>query len=73
MERIAELDIEVDTDHAEAETLALARRHRLTVYDASYLETAIRRQAELATLDRDLAIAARREGMLTAELPGGDL
>ncbi len=73
LERMAELDIEVDTDHVETETLALARRHRLTVYDASYLETAIRRQAELATLDRDLAIAARREGMLTVVLPGGDL
>lgn len=73
LERLGELDIEVDTDHVEAETLALARRHRLTVYDSSYLETAIRRQAALATLDRDLAVAASREGVDLGTLARGDL
>lgn len=42
-------------------TLDLARRHNLTVYDASYLETAIRRKAKLATFDQKLATAARKE------------
>ena len=73
LERLDELDIEVDVDHVEAETLALARRHNLTVYDASYLETAIRRQAALATLDSDLAVAATREGIGTGVSMGGDL
>lgn len=73
LERLGELDIEVDVDHVEAETLALARRYNLTVYDASYLETAIRRQAALATLDSDLAVAASREGIGTGVSLGGDL
>lgn len=72
LERLGELDIEIDTDHVEMETLALARRHRLTVYDASYLETAARRQAALATLDRALAVAASREGIIPG-LARGDL
>ncbi len=33
----------------------------LTIYDASYLETAIRRKAKLATFDQKLAIAASKE------------
>jgi len=38
---------------------ALAKAHGLTVYDAAYLELAIRLDAPLATLDQDLARAAR--------------
>ena len=45
------------------ETLEFARRHRLTVYDATYLELALRTNLPLATLDRELAVAARREGV----------
>jgi hypothetical protein len=36
-----------------------SRAHRLTVYDAAYLELALRADAALATLDRQLAAAAR--------------
>jgi predicted nucleic acid-binding protein len=43
--------------------LALARAHRLTVYDAAYLELARRMDAPLATLDRKLAAAARAAGV----------
>jgi len=39
--------------------LALARTHGLTIYDAAYLELALRADAPLATLDRQLARAAR--------------
>jgi predicted nucleic acid-binding protein len=39
----------------------LAASHGLTVYDASYLELAIRSSLPLATLDRALAAAARHE------------
>ena len=38
---------------------ALAETHGLTTYDAAYLELALRLSAPLATLDLDLARAAR--------------
>jgi predicted nucleic acid-binding protein len=44
--------------------LELANRHRLTVYDALYLDLAVDVDAELATLDRDLAAAATSEGLI---------
>jgi predicted nucleic acid-binding protein len=44
-------------------TLQLAHRHRLTVYDATYLELAERRGLPLATLDSDLRTAATAEGV----------
>jgi len=47
----------------ERQVLRLARDHGLTVYDAAYLELALRREVELATLDGDLAKAARSEGV----------
>ena len=49
--------------HLWSTTLALAERHGITVYDASYLELAHRHGVALATLDGDLARAARREGV----------
>lgn len=44
-------------------TLALALPHRLSAYDASYLELAIRRGLPLATQDRKLADAAVAAGV----------
>lgn len=41
----------------------LARRHDLTVYDAAYLELAVRSGAALASNDADLVAAARVEGV----------
>jgi predicted nucleic acid-binding protein len=46
--------------------LRLAEQHGLTVYDAAYLDLAIDVDAELATLDRDLALAAAAEGLAVA-------
>lgn len=43
--------------------IALAKRHRLTVYDAAYLELASRLRLPLATLDADLRKAAKAEGV----------
>ena len=40
------------------ETLRLARRHGLSVYDASYLDLALREGAPLATLDERLRAAS---------------
>ena len=39
----------------------MADRHRLTLYDATYLELALRLSLPLATLDEDLRQAAQRE------------
>lgn len=41
----------------------LADRHRLSVYDALYLDLALDIDAELATLDRELGVAAAAEGV----------
>lgn len=44
-------------------TMALAHHHRLTIYDAAYLELATRLSLPLATLDKALARAAHSEGV----------
>lgn len=41
------------------ETVEIAQRHQLSVYDAAYLELASREGFKLATLDQNLASAAR--------------
>jgi len=43
--------------------LALGEKYRLTVYDAAYLELAMRKQLSLATLDNELRRAAASEGI----------
>jgi predicted nucleic acid-binding protein len=56
---LEKLTIIFDRDSDSETVLALARTHRLTVYDAAYLELALRADAPLATLDRELARATR--------------
>ncbi|MGB6676096.1 MAG: type II toxin-antitoxin system VapC family toxin [Terriglobales bacterium] len=61
---LALLPIQTDSEtdrQAWGATARLAGRHRLTLYDAAYLELALRRELPLATLDRDLQTAARAE------------
>ena len=55
---LAEMHIEHDGTHDESRLLALARRWRLSAYDAAYVEVAARRQLAIATLDNRLAEAA---------------
>jgi predicted nucleic acid-binding protein len=56
--------IDPDTDiHVWSTTLRLADQHRLTIYDAIYLELAQRRRLPLATLDEALRAAARASGV----------
>jgi len=43
--------------------LAIADQHRLTAYDAAYLILAKQVNLPLATLDKDLAAAAKAEGV----------
>jgi predicted nucleic acid-binding protein len=58
------ISIDAETDpHAWNDTMLLARAERLTLYDAAYLELAIRVDGTLATLDRALARAARHLGV----------
>ena len=45
------------------EIVALAREHRLSTYDASYLDLAMRRGLPLATQDKALARAAKKCGL----------
>jgi predicted nucleic acid-binding protein len=59
--------IRIDPDAATfprslAEILQLARRYRLSSYDASYLELSLRAGVPLATLDADLQRAAKKAG-----------
>ena len=46
-----------------SETLEVARRYRLSSYDASYLELALRQGLPLATLDADLRRAMTKAGV----------
>ncbi|MBX9585564.1 MAG: type II toxin-antitoxin system VapC family toxin [Gemmataceae bacterium] len=50
-------------DRVWADTLALARKHLLTVYDAAYLELAARKNLPLASLDGPLKKAAVAAGV----------
>ena len=49
--------------HALGDTLHLARRFKLSAYDAAYLELALRAGLPLATLDADLKKAAQAAGV----------
>ncbi len=60
---LAGLPIQQDHRPDEASILRLARQHRLTIYDAAYLELAIRENVPLATLDIALAKATTAEGV----------
>jgi predicted nucleic acid-binding protein len=43
--------------------VAIAREYQLTAYDAAYLETARRERLPLATLDKQLVVAASKAGV----------
>ena len=58
---VSRLPIRIDRDPHEGAILRLARTYRLTVYDASYLDLALREGIPLATLDGALSAAARAE------------
>ena len=60
------LPIETDpvaTSRVWGASLELAETHQISVYDAVYLELAVRLQLPLATLDRALVAAARVVGI----------
>ena len=60
---LRKIPITVDSSPVEQlweQTLHLARKFHVSAYDAAYLELAIRQNIVLATLDADLALAARQ-------------
>jgi predicted nucleic acid-binding protein len=61
---LALLPVKIDAEterYAWSTTLRMAERHRLTLYDAAYLELALRRKLPLASLDMELRAAASAE------------
>ena len=66
LERLSALGLTVDEANAWVafdRTSVLAEQFGLSVYDAAYLELAIRRSLPLATRDRALQSAAERSGI----------
>ena len=64
LDNAAQLFLRTDNVLPDIRSLSgLADRRGLTVYDASYLELALRAGADLITLDRGLADAAAAEGV----------
>ena len=69
-ERLQSLPILIEQsslEHVLAALLPIARTHSLSVYDASYLDLAMRQQWPLATLDARLRTAATRAGVSLLE------
>lgn len=61
------LDIQMDEEapkRALSQILSLCRIHKLTSYDAAYLDLALRRGLPLASLDDDLRRAAKKLGVV---------
>lgn len=59
-------DLTVDFDTTRRifnDSMALAHKYRLSIYDAAYLELALRKKLRLATLDKKLLRAATEEGI----------
>lgn len=59
---LSSINIRIDDEtnsHAWSETLRLAHKFKLTLYDAAYIELAQRKNLPLASLDRDLRAAAK--------------
>jgi predicted nucleic acid-binding protein len=60
---LSELPIIVEQEPPERmihEILVLAREHKLSSYDASYLDLAMRKGLSIATIDKNLIAAAKR-------------
>jgi len=68
LEKLAAMQFMVDeegTRHAFGKTSDLAEKHGLTIYDATYLELALRRSLPLASRDEALTNAAKQCGLKT--------
>ena len=64
--QLENLPITVDSsiwNQSFSQTIDLARAYNLSGYDAAYLELAVRESLTLASLDKNLVKAAKREGV----------
>ncbi len=68
LERLNIVTDQAMVTHALSDTLNLARRFKLSSYDAAYLELALRKGLPLATLDTDLAKAAKIAGLSNMDI-----
>jgi predicted nucleic acid-binding protein len=67
LESIRELPIRLNDPVSYDNVFSLAGRHGLTVYDAAYLDLAIREGLPLASLDNALCTAAVNSGVALFE------
>lgn len=71
--RLRALPLQLSGPGDDSEVVRLSREYQLSAYDAVYLALAVLEQLELATLDRKLAAAARKESVrLLGPLAYGD-
>jgi len=66
LEMLSSLRVAIDEDSGRAafhQTSTLAEKHGLSVYDAAYLEVALRRRLPLGSRDEALCRAAKRSGV----------
>lgn len=71
--RLRALPLQLSGPGDDSEVVRLSREYQLSAYDAAYLALAVLEQLELATLDRKLAAAARKESVkLLGPLAYGD-
>jgi predicted nucleic acid-binding protein len=63
LESLDMFSIDFDFPRDGTQVIDLSRKYKLSVYDAAYLELAIRYRLPLATLDKDLRNAARAAGV----------
>ncbi|WJH38411.1 type II toxin-antitoxin system VapC family toxin (plasmid) [Aliirhizobium terrae] len=61
MERLRRLPLDDAGIGGDIYVMLVGANHGLSAYDAAYLSLALNRSAPLATLDRELAAAARKE------------
>jgi len=66
---LADLNIRRDAETDWDMAVSFSRQFSLTIYDAAYLELAVRIDLPLATFDKALASAAARLGKLAPETP----
>jgi predicted nucleic acid-binding protein len=70
LEKLTALQFTADDEgprHAFGKTSELAEKYGLSIYDATYLELALRRSLPLATRDQALKTAARQCGVNASE------
>ncbi|TVQ31376.1 MAG: PIN domain-containing protein [Phycisphaeraceae bacterium] len=63
LEELAEIPIAIEHDVDPNRVIEIARRQKLSAYDAAYVELAQRKSYELCTLDQGMKKAARAEGV----------